>query len=247
MQKYGYNSITVSELIQKNDLILNQKLIILRHDVDRMPKTALELAKIENEFGLRASYYFRIPSSYDVKIIEAISKLNHEIGLHYETLDKTKGDLSSARKLMKNELDILRKICLIKTVSMHGNPLTKYDNRDFWKINKFGEFNLLGEVYLSINFEKVLYYSDTGRTWRDDRFNMKDVIPLNQNKVTEKPIIRTTDELIQFIKYDNRNLYLLTHPERWSKNYSQLLISLLKDILFNSIKSVFILKKKLTN
>jgi hypothetical protein len=241
----GYVSITVNELLQKKDLRLNQKYVILRHDVDRMPKTAFDLAKIENDFGLRASYYFRLPYSYDEKIISSIAELNHEIGLHYETLDKTNGDLSKAKQLMDKELTLMRNLFLINTVSMHGNPLSKFDNRDFWKAYKFQEFNLIGEVYLSVDFENTLYYSDTGRTWEDNKFNLKDIIPANQKKVKEKPILKTTDDLITFLEVDDRNLYLLIHPERWSKNLFQFSIAFSKDMIFNIIKIAIMVKKKL--
>jgi|TARA_Y100000310_G_scaffold344973_1_gene460883 hypothetical protein len=244
--KAGYTAITVEELIQRSGSIsLNEKLVILRHDVDRKIKNALKLAKIENNFGLRASYYFRIPYSYDVQLISNIFSLNHEIGLHYETLDKAKGDLNTAKNIMTKELDLLRQISPVNTVSMHGNPLTKFDNRDFWKNFKFSEFKLVGEVYLSINFEKVLYYSDTGRTWEDGKYNLKDFIPKNQKRVKDKPVLKTTTDVINFINTENKNLYLLIHPERWSYNLKQYLIALAKDLLINSIKSVIILKNKI--
>ncbi|MBE9594264.1 MAG: hypothetical protein IMF19_12400, partial [Proteobacteria bacterium] len=35
------------------------KVIILRHDVDRKPEKALQMAEIERGFDLRATYYFR--------------------------------------------------------------------------------------------------------------------------------------------------------------------------------------------
>ena len=49
------------------------KTIALRHDVDRLPQNALQTAKIENELGIKASYYFRaVPESWDEKIIKEI-------------------------------------------------------------------------------------------------------------------------------------------------------------------------------
>jgi len=37
-----------------------QSFVIIRHDVDRMPKRALNMAKIEKSLGVPATYYFRI-------------------------------------------------------------------------------------------------------------------------------------------------------------------------------------------
>ncbi len=34
--------------------------VILRHDVDRRPEMALEMAGMEKDMGIRATYYFRM-------------------------------------------------------------------------------------------------------------------------------------------------------------------------------------------
>jgi len=60
-----------------------ERVIILRHDVDRAPHNALAMAELENSMGLRASYYFRIvPSVFEEHIIRKIASLGHEIGYH---------------------------------------------------------------------------------------------------------------------------------------------------------------------
>jgi len=64
-----------------------EKCIILRHDVDRKPENALRMAKLENELGVKATYYFRIiPKTFKPEIINKIAELGHEIGYHYECL-----------------------------------------------------------------------------------------------------------------------------------------------------------------
>ena len=63
-------------------------IIVLRHDVDRLPQNSLKTAQIEHELGIHGSYYFRIvPESFDEKIIREIAALGHEIGYHYEDVD----------------------------------------------------------------------------------------------------------------------------------------------------------------
>ena len=47
-----------------------RKFMILRHDVDRSPEDALNMARCEKELNIRSSYYFRIVNaSYDEKVI----------------------------------------------------------------------------------------------------------------------------------------------------------------------------------
>ena len=88
----GRTAITFAELISRQaDIGAHDGYIVLRHDVDRMPERALRMAKIEHQHGLTGSYYFRIPASYRPHIIQEIANLGHEIGLHYECLDKAQG------------------------------------------------------------------------------------------------------------------------------------------------------------
>lgn len=235
-----YQTATVDSIISSLDSIsLNDSMIILRHDVDRFPKQAMELAKIERDFDFVSSYYFRIPASFNEKIITDISKMGHEVGLHYECLDKSKGDITRAKEILEEELDMFRKLSKINTVSMHGNPLTKFDNRDLWQHYDFSQFKLTGEVYLSMDFEKIMYYSDTGRTWEDGKYNIKDVIPSGMKSISHKPLLRTTDDLINLINNDTRNIYLLIHPERWTASYFGWAMGYLKDFVLNRIKLVY--------
>ena len=66
-----------------------EKIVILRHDVDRLPSNALVIAKIEKDASVKASYYFRIvKESYDEDIIRQIVEMGHEVGYHYENLSE---------------------------------------------------------------------------------------------------------------------------------------------------------------
>jgi hypothetical protein len=108
--------------------------IILRHDVDDKIKYTLKLAKIESEMGLTSTYYVRMVSkTFKPEIIREMEGLGHEIGYHYEVLDKAGGDYEKAIGIFEEELAELRKVCDVKTMCMHGNPLTRWDNRDLWK------------------------------------------------------------------------------------------------------------------
>lgn len=191
-------------------------IIILRHDVDSRPFHALRIAKIENEHGLKSTYYFRmVKKVFHRDIIEQIQSLGHEIGYHYEVLDKSKGDIEAGLKIFEVELETLRQIAYIKTMCMHGNSRTPWDNRDIWKEHDFTTYNLLGEAYLSVDFNKLAYISDSARTW-DQKYKIKD-IPEGSNGIS--PRIKSTDEIINLIKrrqYDS--MYILTHPDEWTDN-----------------------------
>lgn len=233
-----YQTLTVYEVLKKKDIGLNDNLLVLRHDVDRFPECSLRMAEIENSFGIRASYYFRIPYSFDREIIKSISDMGHEVGLHYECIDKAAGDLDKASEILKSDLREFRDVAESNTVSMHGNPLSRFDNRELWKRYNLSDFDLTGEVYLSIDFEKFMYYSDTGRSWSDNKFNIKDHIPDHKSILVNKPEIDNTEDLIKLMGSDNRNIYLLAHPSRWSGTYFQCFCSYISDDFVNTGKLI---------
>jgi len=207
----NYPTITMSEYVSKRH---PAEFILMRHDSDRYPENALKTAFIEMELGIKATYYFRMNNGvFQPDIIKKIHEMGHEIGYHYETLSDAKGNYEKAIKLFEQNLKKFQNICDIKTISMHGRSLSKYDNRDLWTVYDYNDFGLIGEAYLSAGKE-LNYFSDTGRSW-SSKNSVRDFIPgaPKQNNAD------TTDDLIELIKSKKLdNLYLLTHPERWSLN-----------------------------
>ena len=73
-----YKFQTFSEFIKDP----KEKAIILRHDVDLLPLNSLRFAKIQNEIGIKGTYYFRaVPESWDENVIAEISVLDTGIGI----------------------------------------------------------------------------------------------------------------------------------------------------------------------
>jgi hypothetical protein len=171
----GYEFLTFGEFMESKPR--GGKLIILRHDVDRLPEKALEMAIIEHETGVKASYYFRcLNHEYRINIIKAIANLSHEIGYHYETMDTCKGNMEKAWDEFKNNLANLRKSVLVKTICLHGSPRSKWNNAGIWEDHDYKTLGIIGEPYLDIDFDEVFYLTDTGRRWDGGRFNIRDRI-----------------------------------------------------------------------
>ncbi|MCD6599819.1 MAG: hypothetical protein J7L19_04550 [Dehalococcoidia bacterium] len=238
-----YSFLTVGAYLTTRKLI--EKCIILRHDVDRKPQRALRMARVEREFGIKSTYYFRFNRKvFRTDLIKEIASMGHEIGYHYETLDKAKGDYARAIQIFGRELEEFRKIADVKTICMHGNPLTKWDNRDLWTKYDFKEFGLIGEAYLS--FRDVPYLSDTGRTW-SDQHKIKDHLPQttsNHSKSDGSPMVTSTDDIIELIKKEQlRHAYLLVHPERWSNSLIGWITDLVMDTAVNLAKRILMLRK----
>ena len=229
-----YASATITSYLQSDKNVKNKPFIILRHDIDQNAQHALHIAQIEKKYDLKATYYFRLKkSTYIPQIIDEIASYGHEVGYHYETLDTCKGNMESAIKLFKHELSIFRERYNVNTVCAHGNPLTRYDNKDIWKHIQLSDCGLLGEAFLSLDFRRFAYFSDSGRTW----VNSKAQKMLGKDDVTTafdylRP--RSTYNIIKIINDGTiPNICVLTHCERWSDDIINFSSRYLVDLAFS--------------
>lgn len=274
LRNQGFSFLTFEEFFTKQ----KGKNIVLRHDVDQLPLNSLHFAKMQADLGIRGSYYFRMVSeSYDENVIVKIALMGHEVGYHYEDLSfawaklKAEGGRQKAegedieKKLVdigigsfKYNLERLRKIVPVKTICMHGSPMSRWDSRLLWKYYDYRDFGIIGEPYFDINFDKVLYLTDTGRRWDGYSFNIRDKsINRKERKAIAKKTHQSliTDHRLPFPKFhstfdiihaaeDGRlpdKIMMTFHPQRWSDKYSPWL----KEFLFQNLKNCvkyFILK-----
>jgi len=236
--RQGFSFQTFSDFIEFPH---SNKVIILRHDIDRSPKNALKIARIENKLKISASYYFRIkPQSFNENIIKAISELGHEIGYHYEELSITKGDTEKAYYLFLNNLDKFRKIYPVKTICMHGSPMSKYDSRIIWKKYDYKKLGIIGEPYFDIDFDKVFYLTDTGRMWDGWKYSIRDKLPQQEIWILQGLTFHRTYDIISVINSEKIPdiVLITTHPQRWTNNFFQWLFELFWQYLKNIIKKI---------
>ncbi len=189
----GYNFQTFSEFLEKPE----DKVVLLRHDVDDKKLNSLEFATIQQNLGIKGTYYFRmVPQSFDEGVIKKIADLGHEIGYHYEDMDfaSSKFEVRSppagragsklreedlfdtAIEIFEENLEILRKIYPIKTICMHGSPRSPFDNKALWKKYKYKDYGIIGEPYFDIDFNKIFYLTDTGRMWDGHKVSIRDKV-----------------------------------------------------------------------
>jgi len=222
---------------------LHDNYFIIRHDVDGNINNALSMAKIDAEYGIRATYYFRMKPFflYRPDIISKVAELGHEIGYHYEMLSDVKGDCGKAKMIFEENLEKLRNIAPVKTVCMHGRAFSKYDNIDFWKKYELEEFDLVAEPYLTIDYSDKYYFSDTGLCWDNHRFNIRDIVKSKGNLD-----IKNTSQLINFIKTPGvKRSAILTHTNIWTKNITILMFYKIIFYVINRIK--YYKKKQMAN
>jgi hypothetical protein len=220
------------------------KKIILRHDVDDKPLNSYKTAVIEHNLGIQGTFYFRIvKQSFNTEVIKKIASLGHEIGYHYEDLALAKGNIKKAGELFEKHLSMFKGLYPVKTICMHGSPLSKYDNRLIWKDFNYADFGISKEPYFDIDFSKILYLTDTGRRWNGEKVSVRDkelqkgVIPLSANFK-----FRSTDDLINAADEGNLpdQVMLNFHPQRWTNHPFHWSKELVWQNMKNQVKRVIV-------
>jgi hypothetical protein len=81
----GYRVIGVEDWVAGESV--PEPILVLRHDVDQHPRSALAMARVEGELGLRSAWYFRWRTA-DPRVVGALREAGHSVGFHYETLSR---------------------------------------------------------------------------------------------------------------------------------------------------------------
>ena len=243
--------LTLLESLQKQDFSFQRfdefiaqpkaKSIVLRHDVDLLPFNSLQFAKIQKEKNICGTYYFRIiPASFNEKVIKEIAGMGHEIGYHYEDLTISNGDIEKAYDSFCKNLEVFRKLYPVKTICMHGSPMSKWDSKDIWKKYDYKKLGIIGEPYFDINFNKVFYITDTGRRWNGDKFSIRDKVDSTFDlsfQYTHQIIQAANDGVLP-----NKIMFTF-HPQRWNDKYFEWFKELIIQNIKNIIKQILVKHK----
>ena len=217
LKKSGYEFVTYADYCGGK---LPQRFVILRHDVDLKSLNSFGVAWDEKKIGAKATYYFRaVPESWDDEVIQVIYQFGHEIGYHYESLTTCNGDVQKAFGDFTKNLEKLRKLAPVSTICMHGSPRSPYDSKDIWKQYDYKDLGIIGEPYLTTDFSKVLYLTDTGRRWDGYKVSVRDKIKGYQEEWNQKGwSFHSTDDIIRALQENKLpdQLMITTHPQRWN-------------------------------
>ena len=156
----GYEFVTYAEYAEGHRA---DKLVVMRHDVDRDMRRAVAMAQVEREMGVRASYYFREKFIDDE--IRYIESLGHEVGYHYEELVSEKGDADKAYARFVRNVKKMRQVADVRTITMHGSPTSRFDSKDMWQVYDYKQLGLIGEPQIDVDWNEMAYLTDTGRSW----------------------------------------------------------------------------------
>lgn len=242
--------------------------VILRHDIDAKKMNSLQTARMEYEMGIAGTYYFRmVPGSFDEDVIRKIHKLGHEIGYHYEDVSacaarrapnqkKLQDQLmADAIESFRNNLGILRRIVPVETICMHGSPLSRRDNRLLWQYYDYRDFGISGEPYFDLDFDKILYLTDTGRRWDGGSVSVRDKAMRRQRDEKAEELrdpgmeerkneeqratvyrFRSTFDIINSAESNSLpdRIMLTIHPQRWTDKP----LPWLRELIWQNVKNI---------
>jgi len=243
LKNAGYKFYTFEDYCN-GKCIADEKFIILRHDVDLKVQNSVCTAKIENEIGICASYFFRVVSqSNQPDKIREIAQLGHEIGYHYEDMSICNGDVDKAKEHFEKQLTYFRTFYPVKTICMHGAPQSKFDGKDLWKKYDYHTFGIIGEPYFDVDFSKMFYLTDTGRMWDGFNVSVRDKIPVYQDEWINKRLTYHSTNDILFAINEGKlpsKIMITTHPQRWTDNKIAWLKEFLLQTAKNQVKKIIV-------
>lgn len=231
-QKAGYQFRSFEEMMTAPS---EGKVVVMRHDVDELAWNALKMAQLEHELGVKATYYFRVVKQSNVpEVIEEIVRLGHEIGYHYEDLVLAGGNEQKAIELFEEHLAYFRQYYPVRTISMHGSSSSKFDNRLLWQNRQMADYGLIGEPYLSLDFHKVFYMTDTGFAWDGGKYAARDVVESGFDLK-----FHTTQQVVACIQHGNYpdQAMILAHT-LWTDSWFQWYWLHFREFFRNNIKLI---------
>lgn len=192
--KKGY-IFTSCKNYDKTDLI-NEKTVLLRHDVDFNLENTLNIAKIEHDLNATSTFFIRLHAKNynileynNINIIKNILSMGHEIGLHFEPDFYEKNYDGCISEWLSREVNFLSNLIGEKIVGASVHEPSRRGNI----INNevISKTSLKYESYLIPKTYK--YISDSGGRWREG-------------------------DLLEWINKDINKLYVNTHPVWWYNN-----------------------------
>lgn len=214
-RKRQYQTMSLLECYSRRAELARHKVLALRHDVDTRNRKGVRLFfDLEREFGVSATYYFRLKTFGMADVVREILEYGSEVGYHFEepaTLAK-RYRIASPRELEdeanRKRIDEMMERNMRRINAKLGTPIRslcshndcynrrlQVENHAFLSDSVRQRFNILFEAY-DHAFERlfdvrVTDVTDASRLWHDDY----------------SPVQAMLDGVPK--------IYVLTHPRQW--------------------------------
>jgi hypothetical protein len=176
----------------------NRSVCLIRHDIDISPSRAVQMARIEAEFGVHATYTvlmtgrFYNPLERDVRdqLLEIVA-MGHRIGLHFDAAWHEVEDEETLSNALGWEVQTLGNV--LKGV--HIDMFSFHDPSDVAMSFQAPQYSGLWNAYSAVQRANFSYLSDSNGYWRFRNWN---------EALDEHP----------------ERLHVLTHPEWWVERFA---------------------------
>lgn len=215
--------------------------LILKHDVETAVDRAYQMAQIEHNCGLRATYYvqaYLLENEKNVHLLQEMQVMGHEITYHYDVLDAAKGDFVEAQRIFEqNRKRFTECGFAIETLCQHGNPIVERigysSNRDFFRSPETQRrYPQLADIMVDFAEKaktEFLYFSDAGRSVKLIKDPMhNDLTPGVQDDVC----VKNLNGVLPYLK--ENNCIVSTHPHRYTTSAMSFVV---KTALFRVIRT----------
>ena len=237
----GYEFVTYAEYCEGKRA---ERLVVMRHDVDKRVLCAMNMAREERRMKVKASYYLREDMVlYGKHVIKFFAERGHEGGYHYEELVKEKGDVDKAYARFVHNIEEMRQVVDVRTITMHGSPMSRFDSKEMWQKYDYKKLGLIGEPQMDVDWGEMVYLTDTGRSWNG--VSRRDKVADRASEWNAKSwVYETTDDVIKAVKEGRfpTCVMMTVHPQRWSDNMWEWTLELVMQKVKNVVKWVLLKK-----
>jgi len=204
-------------LLSSGAHVVDGKFMILRHDVDSDVATAEKMWSIEQEFGARSSFYFRL-CTLDFDLMRSIEQSGSEASYHYEELAtfakqrciRQPEDLvrfmPEIQRMFGDNIGMLRQQSGLPMVSVasHGDFANRHLGMANWVLLEPRELR----AQLGIEVEAY------------DEALMRFVIS-RYCDIAQYPALWNPSNPVEAVQRSEPVTYVLTHPGRWNCNRAE--------------------------
>ena len=109
--------------------------------------------------------------------------------------------------------------------------MSKFDSKNLWNNYDYRNYDIIGEPYFDVHFNKVFYLTDTGRRWDGGKVSVRDRVDSSFDLS-----FHSTQEIIQAANKDllPNNIMFTFHPQRWNNN----ILMWSKELVFQNFKNI---------
>jgi hypothetical protein len=206
----GYRFMTLPDYFARlvSNGVPEDRVFILRHDIDTDPKTAARFLDAERRHGVCASYYFRL-STWDNDLVNAVLEAGGEAGYHYEEIAQYCKAYPAKAAEVRSHYSEIREL-----FSRHVRHLEQQTGVKIRSVASHGDFvnRKLGIPNHDMVTPELLDSLGIGFECYDARLLSSYSAILSD---APYPLYYKPSSPFEHIKAGDRVIYLLTHPRHW--------------------------------